>query len=65
MDITLNEFEKGNKFYLYTGRGPSGGSMHLGHLMPFIFTKYLQVNKNIKKYIKNMLKINKKYVKNI
>ncbi|KRX08829.1 hypothetical protein PPERSA_08933 [Pseudocohnilembus persalinus] len=42
LDITLNEFEKGNKFYLYTGRGPSGGSMHLGHLMPFIFTKYLQ-----------------------
>ena len=24
------------------GRGPSSESMHLGHLLPFIFTKYLQ-----------------------
>ena len=37
----LNEYEKGNKFFLYTGRGPSG-KMHLGHLMPLIFTKWLQ-----------------------
>lgn len=37
----LEEYEKGNKFVLYTGRGPSG-STHLGHLMPWIFTKYLQ-----------------------
>lgn len=29
-------------FYLYTGRGPSSTSMHLGHLIPFLFTKYLQ-----------------------
>jgi tryptophanyl-tRNA synthetase len=26
-------------FYLYTGRGPSSESMHLGHLIPFIVTK--------------------------
>jgi tryptophanyl-tRNA synthetase len=37
----LSEYEKGNTFYLYTGRGPSGDT-HLGHLMPWIFTKYLQ-----------------------
>ena len=37
----LNEVEKGNKFYLYTGRSPSG-PVHLGHLMPWIFTKWLQ-----------------------
>lgn len=37
----LKEYEKGNKFVLYTGRGPSGDT-HLGHLMPWIFTKYLQ-----------------------
>ncbi len=37
----LNEVEKGNKFYLYTGRSPSG-QVHLGHLMPWIFTKWLQ-----------------------
>lgn len=37
----LNKYENGEKFYLYTGRGPSG-SMHLGHLLPFMFTKWLQ-----------------------
>lgn len=37
----LNEYEKGNKFYLYTGRGPSGHT-HLGHMLPWIFTKWLQ-----------------------
>lgn len=29
-------------FYLYTGRGPSSESMHLGHLIPFMMTKHLQ-----------------------
>lgn len=29
----------GKPFYLYTGRGPSSESMHLGHLIPFIVTK--------------------------
>jgi len=28
--------------YLYTGRGPSSEALHLGHLIPFHFTKYLQ-----------------------
>src|SRR3989338_8899207 len=37
----LDEYSKGNKFFLYTGRGPSG-KMHLGHLMPLVFTKWLQ-----------------------
>ena len=37
----LNEYEKGNKFYLYTGRAPSG-PVHLGHLMVWQFTKWLQ-----------------------
>ncbi|HKJ96345.1 MAG TPA: tryptophan--tRNA ligase, partial [Thermoplasmataceae archaeon] len=41
LDIALDSYEKGNKFYLYTGRGPSG-EMHLGHLLPFVFTKWLQ-----------------------
>lgn len=40
-DKILTEYEKGNKFYLYTGRGPSG-AIHMGHLLPWIFTKYLQ-----------------------
>ena len=34
--------EKDQPFYLYTGRGPSSGAMHLGHLVPFMFTQWLQ-----------------------
>ena len=43
-DLTqlLDMYEKGTKFYLYTGRGPSSESLHLGHLIPFHFTKWLQ-----------------------
>ncbi len=37
----LDEYEKGNKFFLYTGRAPSG-PVHLGHLVPWRFTKWLQ-----------------------
>lgn len=40
--LILNEFEAGRKFYLYTGRGPSSHSMHLGHLIPFMVCKWLQ-----------------------
>lgn len=38
----LDAYERGEKFYLYTGRGPSSSALHLGHLIPFIFTRYLQ-----------------------
>ncbi|KAL5983190.1 hypothetical protein ACLOJK_017274 [Asimina triloba] len=38
----LDVYERGEKFYLYTGRGPSSEALHLGHLVPFMFTKYLQ-----------------------
>ena len=41
LDFILNEYERGNNFYLYTGRGPSG-PVHLGHLLPWILTKWLQ-----------------------
>ena len=41
LDWILDKYEQGEKFYLYTGRGPSG-YIHLGHLLPWIFTKYLQ-----------------------
>jgi tryptophanyl-tRNA synthetase len=37
----MKHYEKGGKFVLYTGRGPSGHT-HLGHLVPWIFTKWLQ-----------------------
>lgn len=38
----LDLYETGQQFFLYTGRGPSSGCMHLGHLVPFLFTKWLQ-----------------------
>ncbi|MEM3612490.1 MAG: tryptophan--tRNA ligase [Candidatus Bathyarchaeia archaeon] len=41
LDVVLDLYEKGTKFVLYTGRGPSG-PVHLGHLVPWIFTKHLQ-----------------------
>jgi len=37
----LDGYDKGNKFCLYTGRGPSGNT-HLGHMMPWMFTKWIQ-----------------------
>lgn len=42
LDLILDTYEKGKPFFLYTGRGPSSDAMHLGHLLPFIFTKYMQ-----------------------
>ncbi|KAK2710969.1 hypothetical protein QYM36_012213, partial [Artemia franciscana] len=42
LHVILDCVEKGQKFYLYTGRGPSSDAMHLGHLIPFLFTKWLQ-----------------------
>lgn len=49
LDWVLSELEKGNPFYLYTGRGPSSGT-HLGHMIPWIFTKQLQDMFNVKMY---------------
>lgn len=42
LEKILDHFENGKPFYIYTGRGPSSSSLHLGHLVPFIMTKYLQ-----------------------
>ncbi|XP_064623336.1 tryptophan--tRNA ligase, cytoplasmic-like [Lineus longissimus] len=42
MHNILNLYEQGKPFYLYTGRGPSSTSLHMGHLIPFMFTKWLQ-----------------------
>ena len=50
LDFILKEYDKGNKFYLYTGRGPSE-NLHLGHLLPLVFTKYLQEKFKVKCYI--------------
>jgi len=41
LEWILDQYDIGQRFSLYTGRGPSG-PIHLGHLMPWAFTKYLQ-----------------------
>lgn len=40
MHQILDAYENRKSFYLYTGRGPSSEAMHVGHLIPFIFTKW-------------------------
>lgn len=42
LDLILDNHAAGKPMYLYTGRGPSSDALHLGHLVPFMFTKYLQ-----------------------
>lgn len=46
LNLVLDDYEKGRPFYLYTGRGPSG-KMHIGHLLPFTFTLWLQKTFNV------------------
>lgn len=43
-EIILDLYEAKKPFYLYTGRGPSSDALHMGHLIPFMFTKWLQVS---------------------
>lgn len=47
LNALLDKYERGQPFYLYTGRGPSSESLHLGHLVPFMFTKWLQDTFNV------------------
>ncbi|KAJ1796803.1 tryptophan--tRNA ligase [Coemansia sp. RSA 2399] len=42
LEKILDRHEQGKPFYLYTGRGPSSEHMHLGHVLPFVFCKWLQ-----------------------
>lgn len=49
-DKILDDIENGRGFFLYTGRGPSG-PMHVGHLIPFIMTKWFQEVLNVNVYI--------------
>ncbi|KAF7929693.1 hypothetical protein BELL_0055g00010 [Botrytis elliptica] len=42
LHLMLDRHEKGEPFFMYTGRGPSSDSMHIGHTVPFEFTKWLQ-----------------------
>ncbi|KAK1445830.1 tryptophanyl-tRNA synthetase [Colletotrichum melonis] len=41
LDLILDRVEKKQPFFIYTGRGPSSDSMHVGHAIPFQLTKWL------------------------
>lgn len=47
LNLILDRHEKGEQFFLYTGRGPSSDSMHIGHTVPFEFTKYSSIARGI------------------
>ena len=49
LNLILENYEKGEEFFLYTGRGPSGHT-HIGHLIPWIFAKWLQDKFNVNIY---------------
>ena len=49
LNLILDNHEKGKEFFLYTGRGPSGHT-HIGHLVPWVFAKWLQDKFNVKMY---------------
>jgi tryptophanyl-tRNA synthetase len=50
LDLVLRDHEAGKEFFLYTGRGPSN-KMHVGHLLPFLLTKWLQERFNVNVYL--------------
>ncbi|MFQ5997886.1 MAG: tryptophan--tRNA ligase [Candidatus Bathyarchaeia archaeon] len=49
LEWILNSYRQGQRFVLYTGRGPSG-PVHIGHIIPWIFTKHLQDKFDAKLY---------------
>ncbi len=49
-DLVLKDYEEGRGFFLYTGRGPSG-PMHIGHIIPFFATKWLQERFGVNLYV--------------
>lgn len=50
-NLALSEYESGDRFFLYTGIAPSRGPMHFGHLVPFLFTRWLQSAFDVNLYI--------------
>ncbi|TQS37902.1 hypothetical protein Golomagni_01606 [Golovinomyces magnicellulatus] len=62
LNLILDRYENGQPFFLYTGRGPSSDSMHIGHTVPFEFTKWLQDTFDVPLII--MLTDDEKYIFN-
>lgn len=50
LPLVLQDYEQGRGFFLYTGRGPSG-PMHIGHMIPFLLTAWLQRRFGVNVYI--------------
>lgn len=50
LDKILDDYEDDDGFFLYTGVGPSG-EMHIGHIIPFYFTKWIQERFDVNVYI--------------
>jgi tryptophanyl-tRNA synthetase (EC 6.1.1.2) len=50
LDLVLKDWMTGKGFFLYTGRAPSLG-MHVGHMIPFLFTSWLQRQFKVNVYI--------------
>ncbi len=51
LEKVLKDYEEGRGFFLYTGRAPSKSPMHIGHLIPFLMTKWLQEKFGVNTYI--------------
>uniref|UniRef100_A0A7C1TA83 Tryptophan--tRNA ligase n=1 Tax=Thermofilum pendens TaxID=2269 RepID=A0A7C1TA83_THEPE len=51
LDLVLEDVRAGRGFFLYTGRAPSKSPMHVGHIIPFIMTKWLQEKFSVNVYI--------------
>ena len=45
----LDAYGRGEKFFMYTGRGPSGHT-HIGHLLPWVFAKTCNCTSTWKKW---------------
>jgi tryptophanyl-tRNA synthetase len=50
LGLVLDQYEKGNRFFLYSGRGPSG-PLHTSHLIPFDLCQWLQEHLGVEMYL--------------
>ncbi len=50
LEQVLDQYERGDPFFLYSGRGPSG-PLHLSHLVPFALCQWFQEKLDVPMYI--------------
>lgn len=50
LDLVLKDYESGKGFFLYNGIA-TGGDIHIGHLISFIFAKWIQEKFNVDYYL--------------